>query len=128
MRNSTQQARRNVCLSFHDFASLSEKMRSSADASLTWAKLQGVLLGGDRLGLRLKPLLLHVVLALGCSVEGWSGEMGYSHIKGQHSLGNAAFCLTPSGFGCRIVATSRDDCYRAFSHLLWFGLKDECLE
>lgn len=63
VRNSTQQARGNVCVSSHGFPSLCEKMRSSTDASLTWAKLQVVLLGEDRLGLRFKPSPLHVILS-----------------------------------------------------------------
>lgn len=126
VRNSTQQARRNVSLSSHGFSSLCEKMRSSTDASLTWAKLQVILLGEDRLGLRFKPLPLHVVLLAWLQCRGLVKSDGL--LAHQRTIQCWEGCLLFNSFRLWVQVCCykhRDDYYRVFSHFLLFGLKDE---
>lgn len=126
VRNSTQQARRNVSVSSHGFPSLCEKMRNSTDASLTWANLQVFLLGEDRLGLRFKPLLLHVVLLAWLQCRGLVRRDGF--LVHQRKTQCWKGCLLFNFFRLWVQVCCykhQDDCYRAFSHFLLFGLKDE---
>lgn len=69
--NSTQRARRNAALSSHGFTSLCEKMRRSADASLTWTRFHVLLLGEGRPGLRFEPSCFSRSWQLGCKGDGF---------------------------------------------------------
>ena len=126
MRNSTQQARRNVSLSFHGLPSLREKMSSSTGACLTWAKVQVFLLGEDRLGLRFKPSLVHVVLSAWLQCRGLVRRDGL--LAHQRKTRCWKGCLLFNSFRLWVQVCCYkhlDDCYRAFSRFLFFGLKDE---
>lgn len=109
VRNSTQfyERARNVCLSSRGCPALRGGIRSSTNASLTWAKLQVILLGEDRLGVKGQTLLS------GLRCRGRAGRDGLRHFRGD-PVGKAAPCLTPSGFECGFVATG-DEGYRTFS-------------
>jgi len=71
VRNSTQRARRNAALSSHGFTSLCEKMRRSADASLTWTRFHVLLLGEGRPELRFEPSCFSRSWQLGCKGDGF---------------------------------------------------------
>lgn len=121
VRNSTQWERTDVHL-IPWLLSLRKRMRGSSAASLTWAKLQVVLLFGNRLGWRFKPLLLHVGLAAVWRVgqQRWNTDTSKENTVlerlNSFSLCVQVCCYEHRGYYCRV-----------FSLLLPLGLKDDSL-
>lgn len=114
VRSCTQQAR-NVSHSSRGFPSLPEYVGSSADACLTWAEFQVLLLGEGRVLLWSCQLLCRAGLS--------QGRWRLAQPRKPWCT-KAASCLVLSGFGCRLFCEQWGDCWRAFCHVLVFGFKD----